>query len=489
MNRRTIVTAIVILIASILAPLQIDAAEQATPTPSSPELVESDGDDDSDAELPINRREVVQAKLNLSASAGQWRNAEGNLQNHNLVKTRLVIQRDLLKYALDDNTDRFSGRRLAEKNNEIRLHLAYAPTLVDKVEKKYEQYEKDWNTLNDLYLKHLPEGHPDKRTYVKHGKNDEDRDIHSVELLDFSMKGDGDGDDAGGEPAVKPRTPEVMDAIVNLSASLGQWNYAKGNLRSHNIITAGLATQRDLLKYGLDDNPYGFSRRRLAEKNNEIRLHLKNADSLVDEIDFWYELYEEMWDILNDLIDIENLPEGHPDKIRFEKMGNTEENRVIHPETLLDLSMNCKNGCGVSFADTGNSLAAFEAAVNAHYTGVCNVKPHNGLRYYDCPDKPGSCPAPREHEIACRGGCGALFPPRRVVEDMNPIAGYLPVVYLPMDESHVCNQTARVGIRGSAPCGNAAAARVTEGYNRYTCGGQTTCSNDEKHLSTGDGGP
>ena len=235
---------------------------------------------------------------------------------------------------------------------------------------------------------------------MKHGKNDEDRDIHSVELLDFSMKGDGDGDDGdddGGEPAVKPRTPEVMDAIVNLSASLGQWNYAKGNLRSHNIITAGLATQRDLLKYGLDDNPYGFSRRRLAEKNNEIRLHLKNADSLVDEIEFRYERYEKRWNTLNDLIDIENLPEGHPDKIRFEKMGNNEENRVIHPKTLLDLSMNCKNGCGVSFANTSNSLAAFEAAVNAHYTGVCNVKPHNGLRYYDCPDKPGSCPAPREH--------------------------------------------------------------------------------------------
>ena len=246
MNRRTIVTAIVILIASILAPLQIDAAEQATPTPSSPELVESDGDDDG-GEPAVKPRtpEVRNIIVNMHASGGQWSNAEGNLQNHNLVKTRLVIQRDLLKYALDDNPDRFSRRRLAEKNNEIRLHLAYAPTLVDKVDKKYEQYEKDWHTLDNLYLKHLPE--------------------------------------------------------------------------------------------------------------------------------------------------------GHPDKIRFEKMGNTEENRVIHPETLLDLSMSCKNGCGVSFADTGNSLAAFEAAVNAHYTGVCNVKPHNGLRYYDCPDKPGSCPAPREH--------------------------------------------------------------------------------------------
>ena len=404
----------------------------------------------------------------------------------------MVIQRDLLKYALDDNPDRFSRRRLAEKNNEIRLHLAYAPTLVDKVDKKYELYEKDWHTLDNLYLKHLPEGHPDKILYRKRGINKENKKIHSDTLPNLSMRGDGDGDDsddAGGEPAVKPRTPEVMDAIRNLSASLGQWNYAKGNLRSHNIITAGLATQRDLLKYGLDDNTYGFSRRRLAEKNNEIRLHLKNADPLVDEIDTTYELYEKDWNTLNDLIDIENLPEGHPDKSRFEKMGNNEENRVIHPETLLDLSMNCKNGCGVSFADTGNSLAAFEAAVSAHYTGVCNVKPHNGLRYYDCPDKPGSCPAPLEHYIACRGGCGAPFPPRRVVEDMNPIAGYLSVVYLPMDESHVCNQTARVGIRGSAPCGNAAAARVTEGYNRYTCGGQTTCSNDEKHLSTGDGGP
>ena len=400
MNRRTIVTAIVILIASILAPLQIDAAEQATPTPSSPEFVESDGDDDSDAELPIDLPEVRNAIVNLNASAGQWRNAEGNLQNHNLVKTRLVIQRDLLKYGLDDNPDRFSRRRLAEKNNEIRLHLAYAPTLVDKVDKKYEQYEKDWNTLNDLYLKHLPEGHIDKRIFAKMGNDKEDKKIHSETLLDFSMKGDGDGDDGdddGGEPVVKPRTPEVMRAITRLSASLGQWRNAKGNLRRHNIITAGLAFQRDLLKYGLDDNPDRFSRRRLAEKNNEIRLHLKNADSLVDEIDTTYELYEKDWHTLNALIDIENLPEGHPDKSRFEKMGNTEENRVIHPKTLLDLSMSCKNGCGVSFADTGNSLVAFEAAVNAHYTGVCNVKPHNGVRYYDCPDKPGSCPAPREH--------------------------------------------------------------------------------------------
>ena len=486
MNRRTIVTAIVILIASILAPLQIDAAEQATPTPSSPEFVESDGDDDG-GEPAVKPRtpEVRNVIVNMHASGGQWSNAEGNLQNHNLVKTRLVIQRDLLKYALDDNPDRFSRRRLAEKNNEIRLHLNSTATLVDKIDKKYEQYEKDWHTLDNLYLKHLPEGHPDKILYRKRSINKENKKIRSETLLDLSMKGDGDGDDgddAGGEPAVKPRTPEVMDAIRNLSASGGQWNYAKGNLRSHNIITAGLATQRDLLKYGLDDNTYGFSRRRLAEKNNEIRLHLKNADPLVDEIDTTYELYEKNWNTLNDLIDIEHLPEGHPDKIRFEKMGNTEENRVIHPETLLDLSMSCKNGCGVSFANTGNSLAAFEAAVNAHYTGICNVKPHNGLRYYDCPDKPGSCPVPREHYIACRGGCGTPFPPRRVVKDMNPIAGYISVV------SHVCNQTARVGIRGSAPCGNAAAARVTEGYNRYTCGGQTTCSNDEKHLSTGDGG-
>ena len=400
MNRRTIVTAIVILIASILAPLQIDAAEQATPTPSSPEFVESDGDDDSDAELPIDLPEVRNAIVNLNASAGQWGNAEGNLQNHNIVKTRLTTQRDLLKYVLDDNTDRFSRRRLAEKNNEIRLHLAYAPTLVDKVDKKYEMYEKDWNTLNDLYLKHLPEGHPDKITFEKMGNDKEDKQIHPETVLDLSMKGDGDGDDGdddGGEPVVKPRTPEVMRAITRLSASVGQWINAKVNLRSHNIITAGLAFQRDLLKYGLDDNSDRFSRRRLAEKNNEIRLHLKNADPLVDEVDKKYELYEKHWNTLNDLIDIENLPEGHPDKSRFEKMGNTEENRVIHPKTLLDLSMNCKNGCGVSFANTGNSLAAFEAAVNAHYTGVCNVKPHNGLRYYDCPDKPGSCPAPREH--------------------------------------------------------------------------------------------
>ena len=400
MNRRTIVIAIVILIASILAPLQIDAAEQATPTPSSPEFVESDGDDDSDAELPIDLPEVRNAIVNLNASAGQWGNAEGNLQNHNIVKTRLTTQRDLLKYALDDNPDRFSRRRLAEKNNEIRLHLAYAPTLVDKVDKKYEMYEQDWHTLNDLYLKHLPEGHIDKRIFAKMGNDKEDKKIHSETLLDLSMKGDGDGDDGdddGGEPVVKPRTPEVMRAISRLSASLGQWRNAKGNLRRHNIITAGLAFQRDLLKYALDDNPDRFSRRRLAEKNNEIRLHLKNADPLVDEIDTTYELYEKDWNTLNDLIDIENLPEGHPDKSRFEKMGNNEENRVIHPETLLDLSMSCKNGCGVSFADTGNSLAAFEAAVNAHYTGVCNVKPHNGLRYYDCPDKPGSCPAPREH--------------------------------------------------------------------------------------------
>lgn len=400
MNRKTIVTAIVILIASILAPLQIDAAEQATPTPSSPEFVESDGDDDSNAELPINRTEVVQAKLNLSASLGQWNNAKGNLQNYNTVKTRLTTQRALLKYALDDNPDGFSERRFAEKNNEIRLHLNSTAPLVDKIDKKYEQYEKDWNTVNDLYLKHLPEGHPDKRTYVKHGKNDEDRDIHSEKLLDLSMKGDGDSDDSdddGGEPAVEPRTPKVMQAIVNLSLSVGQWAHAKGNLRRHNIITAGLAAQRDLLKYGLDDNTRRFSRRRLAEKNNEIRAHLKNADPLVDEIDNTYELYEEMWDTLNDLIDIENLPEGHPDKSRFEKMDNNEENRVIHPKTLLVLSMRCKNGCGDSFADTGNSLAAFEAAVNAHYTGVCNVKPHDRLRYYDCPDKPGSCPAAREH--------------------------------------------------------------------------------------------
>ena len=400
MNRKTIVTAIVILIASILAPLQTDAAEQATPTPSSPELVESDGDDDSNAELPINRTKVVQAKLNLSASAGQWSNAEGNLQNYNTVKTRLTTQRDLLKYGLNDNPDRFSRRRLAEKDNEIRLHLNSTATLVDKIDKKYEQYEKDWNTVNDLYLKHLPEGHPDKITYVKHGKNDEDRDIHSEKLLDLSMKGDGDSDDSdddGGKPAVEPRIPKVMQAITNLSLSVGQWDHAKGNLRRHNSITVGLASQRDLLKYGLNDNTRRFSRRRLAEKNNEIRAHLKNAEPLVDEIDTTYERYEKMWNTLNDLIDIENLPEGHPDKSRFEKMDNNEENRVIHPETLLDLSMNCKNGCGDSFADTGNSLAAFEAAVNAHYTGVCNVKPHDGLRYYDCPEKPGSCPAPREH--------------------------------------------------------------------------------------------
>ena len=401
MNRRTIVTAIVILIASILAPLQIDAAEQATPTPSSPEFVESDGDDDG-GEPAVKPRtpEVRNVIVNMHASAGQWGNAKGNLQNHNIVKTRLAFQRNLLKYALDDNPDRFSRRRLAEKNNEIRLHLAYAPTLVDKIDKKYELYEKDWNTLNDLYLKHLPEGHPDKITFEKMGNDKEDKQIHPETVLDLSMKGDGDGDDGdddGGEPVVKPRTPEVMRAITRLSASVGQWINAKGNLRSHNIITAGLATQRDLLKYGLNDNPDRFSRRRLTEKNNEIRLHLKNADSLVDEIGFRYERYEKRWNTLNDLIDIENLPEGHPDKIRFEKMGNTEENRVIHPETLLDLSMSCKNGCGVSFASTGNSLAAFEAAVNAHYTGVCNVKPHNGLRYYDCPDKPGSCPAPREH--------------------------------------------------------------------------------------------
>ena len=400
MNRKTIVTAIVILIASILAPLQIDAEEQATPTPSSPEFVESDGDDDSNAELPINRTEVVQAKLNLSASLGQWNNAKGNLQNYNTVKTRLTTQRDLLKYGLDDNPDRFSGRRLAEKNNEIRLHLDYASTLVDKIDKKYEQYEKDWHTLDDLYLKHLPEGHPDKRTYAKMGNKKENKKIHHETLPDLLMRGDGDGDDSdddGGEPAIEPRMPEVMDAIIMLSASVDQWDHAKGNLRRHNSITVGLASQRDLLKYGLDDNTAGFSRKRLAEKNNEIRAHLKNADLLVDEIDNTYELYEEMWDTLNDLIDIENLPEGHPDKSRFEKMDNNEENRVIHPETLLVLSMSCKNGCGDSFADIGNSLAAFEAAVNAHYTGVCNVKPHTGLRYYDCPGKPGSCPAPREH--------------------------------------------------------------------------------------------
>ena len=411
MNRRTIVTAIVILIASILAPLQIDAAEQATPTPSSPEFVESarqssdgDGDNDDDAggEPAVKPRtpEVRNAIVNMHASGGQWSNAEGNLQNYNLVKTRLVIQRDLLKYALDDNPYGFSRRRLAEKNNEIRLHLNSTATLVDKIDKKYEQYEKDWHTLDNLYLKHLPEGHPDKILYRKRGINKENKKIHSDTLPDLSMRGDGDGDDSdddGGEPTVEPRTLEVMDAIVDLRAAVGWWVDAKRDLRRHNIITAGLAFQRDLLKYGLDDNTYGFSRKRLAEKNNEIRAHLNSASTLVDEIDFRYERYEKRWNTLNDLIDIENLPEGHPDKIRFEKMGNTEENRVIHPETLLDLSMSCKNGCGVSFANTGNSLAAFEAAVNAHYTGVCNVKPHNGLRYYDCPDKPGSCPAPREH--------------------------------------------------------------------------------------------
>ena len=400
MNRKTIVTAIVILIASIFAPLQIDAEEQATPTPSSPEFVESDGDDDSNAELPINRTEVVQAKLNLSASLGQWNNAKGNLQNYNTVKTRLATQRDLLKYGLNDNPDRFSGRRLAEKNNEIRLHLNSTAPLVDKVDKKYELYEKDWNTVNDLYLKHLPEGHPDKSRFEKMGNKKESKQIHSEKLLDLSVKGDGDGDDSdddGGEPAVEPRTPKVIQAIVNLSLSVGQWAHAKGNLRRHNIITAGLASQRDLLKYGLDDNTAGFSRKRLAEKNNEIRAHLKNAEPLVDKIDKKYEQYEKDWHTLNNLIDIKHLPEGHPDKSRFEKMDNNEENRVIHPETLLDLSMRCKNGCGDSFADTGNSLAAFEAAVNAHYTGVCNVKPHTGLRYYDCPEKPGSCPAAREH--------------------------------------------------------------------------------------------
>ena len=402
MNRTTIVTAIVILIASILAPLQIDAAEQATPTPSSPEFVESDGDDDDGGEPAIEPRtpEVRNAMVNLNASAGQWGNAEGNLQNYNIVKTRLATQRNLLKYGLNDNPDRFSERRLAEKNNEIRLHLNSTATLVDKVDKKYELYEKDWHTLNDLYLKHLPEGHPDKITFEKMGNKKESKQIHSETLLDLSMKGDGDGDDSdddGGEPAVEPRTPKVIQAIVMLSAAVSQWVHAKGNLRNHNIRMVGLAAQRDLLKYGLDDNTRRFSRRRLAEKNNEIRAHLKNAELLVDEIEFRYERYEKRWNTLNDLIDIENLPEGHPDKIRLEKMDNNEENRVIHPETLLVLSMSCKNGCGDSFADTGNSLAAFEAAVNAHYTGVCNVKPHDGLRYYDCPDKPGSCPAPREH--------------------------------------------------------------------------------------------
>ena len=403
MNRKTLVTAIVILIASILAPLQIDAEEQATPTPSSTEFVESDGDDDDGGEPAIEPRtpEVRNAIVNLNASAGQWSNAKGNLQNYNIVKTRLATQRNLLKYGLNDNPDRFSERRLAEKNNEIRLHLNSTATLVDKVDKKYEQYEKDWNTLDNLIdIENLPEGHPDKSRFEKMGNDKEDKKIHSETLLDLSMKGDGDGDDSdddGGEPAVDPRTPKVMQAIVNLNASAGQWNYAKGNLRRHNIITVGLAAQRDLLKYGLDDNTRRFSRRRLAEKNNEIRAHLKNAEPLVDKIDKKYELYEKDWHTLNNLIDIKNLPEGHPDKIRFEKMDNNEENRVIHPGTLLVLSMSCKNGCGDSFADTGNSLAAFEAAVNAHYTGVCNVKPHNGLRYYDCPDKPGSCPAPREH--------------------------------------------------------------------------------------------
>ena len=404
MNRKTIVTAIVIFIVSILAPLQIDAAEQATPTPSSPEFVESDGDDDDAGEPAIKPRtpEVRNAIVNMHASGGQWSNAKENLQNYNIVKTRLATQRDLLKYALDDNPDRFSEMRLAQKNNEIRLHLNSTATLVDKVDKKYEQYEKDWHTLDDLIdIENLPEGHPDKSRFEKMGSKKESKQIHSETLPDLSMKGDDDSDDSdddgGGEPAIEPRIPKVMQAIVNLSLSVGQWAHAKGNLRRHNIITVGLASQRDLLKYALDDNTRRFSRRRLAEKNNEIRAHLKNADLLVDEIDNTYELYEEMWHTLNDLIDIENLPEGHPDKSRFEKMDNNEENRVIHPKTLLVLSMSCKNGCGDSFADTGNSLAAFEAAVNAHYTGVCNVKPHDGLRYYDCPDKPGSCPAPREH--------------------------------------------------------------------------------------------
>ena len=386
MNRKTIVTAIVILIASIFAPLQINTY---------------DGDDDG-GEPAVKPRtpEVRNAIVNMHASGGQWSNAKENLQNYNIVKTRLATQRDLLKYALDDNPDRFSERRLAEKNNEIRLHLNSTATLVDKVDKKYEQYEKDWHTLDNLYLKHLPEGHPDKILYRKRGINKENKKIHPKTLLDLSMKGYGDGDDSdddGGEPAVKLRTLEVMEAIVDLRAAVGWWVDAKGNLRRHNIITAGLASQRDLLKYGLNDNTRRFSRRRLAEKNNEIRAHLKNADLLVDEIDKRYERYEKRWNTLNNLIDIENLPEGHPDKSRFEKMDNNEENRVIHPETLLDLSMRCKNGCGDSFADIGNSLAAFEAAVNAHYTGVCNVKPHDGLRYYDCPEKPGSCPAPREH--------------------------------------------------------------------------------------------
>ncbi|MDE0552643.1 MAG: hypothetical protein OXI24_00380, partial [Candidatus Poribacteria bacterium] len=101
-----------------------------------------------------------------------------------------------------------------------------------------------------------------------------------------------------------------------------------------------------------------------------------------------------------------------------EKPKEKSEAPVTYVE-IKEYRVECRNSCGTIFSSKDVGLANLaETAEKAHLI-LCGSEPHKskGVGYYSCPPNYVKvCPQSGEHwkeseqKLACRGGCGTLFP-------------------------------------------------------------------------------
>ena len=191
---------------------------------------EGEGDDGGDDEpVVVPRTPAVRDAIdNLLGSTAQWDNAKDKLKGHNDLTGILVASRKLLNHALDDNSEEYLEGKingvlgsvpvsnpaaairvltdvihtvkdavddwkirevLAANNDEIRAHTnsERVQGLVNAINTTYAAYAERWDTLNDRYLKHLPDGHGDKRDYVKRSNDEADKWVRPGAAVNFMM--------------------------------------------------------------------------------------------------------------------------------------------------------------------------------------------------------------------------------------------------------------------------------------------------------------
>ena len=191
---------------------------------------EGEGDDGGDDEpVVVPRTPAVRDAIdNLLGSTAQWDDAKEKLKRHNDLTGILVASRKLLNHALDDNSEEYLEGKingvlgsvpvsnpaaairvltdvihtvkdavddwkirevLAANNDEIRAHTnsERVQRLVNAINTTYAAYAERWNTLNDRYLKHLPDGHGDKRDYVKRSNDEADKWVRPGAAVNLMM--------------------------------------------------------------------------------------------------------------------------------------------------------------------------------------------------------------------------------------------------------------------------------------------------------------